>query len=228
MASSVIGIISYLPDDMKIRKNRLAKLANLLFQCNYIFNNLPIMIVAQNWTDEELKKYKSLLNVTFYVYQDKLGIVGARNKLREHFLESNYNYLIMLDDDIVLSGGPIQGIEYLRQLHLHKDGFWEFNKTLLKLFAISKSLFEKEEFDKDFNPEDGDGFEDRLFVNKLRAKYPELKYEFKVPGLSQSSISTKDTYSTWYSNQDIQKMREHTNKLIDELSTKFNDIKNNI
>lgn len=48
MGRSVIGIISYLPDDMKIRKSRFLKLANLVLQCNYIFNNLPIMIIAQN------------------------------------------------------------------------------------------------------------------------------------------------------------------------------------
>ena len=42
-----IGIISYLPDDPKIRAARKEKLKNLIIKCNEIFN-LPIIMVAQN------------------------------------------------------------------------------------------------------------------------------------------------------------------------------------
>ena len=226
MVNGVIGIISYLPEDEKIRGHRFSKLCSLLSSCNYIFSTIPIIIIAQNWKPENLNKLKGFNRVTAYEYP-KLGIVGARNKLREHFIQSNYNYLIMLDDDVQLYGNKAQGMEYLRQLSLHRDGFWEFNLTLLKLFAISKSLFEKEKFDDNINPENGDGFEDRIFVNKLRVKYPNLRYIFKVPGLNQVSISTKDVDSTWYVNQDIKDMREKTNQIIDNLQTKLNDsIKN--
>jgi len=221
MSNAIIGIISYLPDNEKVRNNRFKKLCNLIEQCNLIFVNLPIMIIAQNWKDNEVEKlYKP--NITCLRF-DKLGIVGARNKLREKFLESKYNYLIMLDDDVTLKGGPREGIEYLRQLNLYKNGFWEFNLTLLKLFAISKDLFKLEKFDENINPENADGFEDRIFVNKLRVKYPQLKHQFNIGGLTQSSISTKDPDSTWYSNQDIKQMREKTNNIIDNLSTKLND-----
>ena len=34
-----------------------------------------------------------------YSYNNKLGITGARKKLREIFINSEYDYLIMLDDD---------------------------------------------------------------------------------------------------------------------------------
>ena len=166
MTSAVIGIISYYPDDEKIRKHRATKLYSLVAQCNYIFDNLPIIIIAQNWNDSDLYSYHNIENVTFYTYP-KLGIVGARNKLREHFLESEYNYLIMLDDDVVLKGTPKEGVQYLNQLNLYKNGFWEFNLTLLKLFAISKDLFALEKFDENINPENEDGFEDRIFVNRL-------------------------------------------------------------
>jgi len=222
MTSAVIGIISYYPDDEKIRQHRATKLYSLVAQCNYIFDNLPIIIIAQNWNDSDLYDYHKMENVTFYTYP-KLGIVGARNKLREHFLESEYNYLIMLDDDVVLKGTPKEGVQYLNQLNLYKNGFWEFNLTLLKLFAISKDLFALEKFDENINPENEDGFEDRIFVNRLRVKYPQLKHQFNVAGLSQSSISTKDPDSTWYSNQDIKKMRDKTNNIIDNLNTKLND-----
>ena len=64
----------------------------------------------------------------------------------------------------------------------------------------------------------------------MRVKYPNLRYIFKVPGLNQVSISTKDADSTWYVNQDIQDiqdMREKTNQIIGNLQTKLNDsIKN--
>ncbi len=222
MYPSVIGIISYFPDDEKIRKNRATKLQSLVAQCNYIFDNLPIIIIAQNWKESDLCKYDNIGNITFYTYP-KLGIVGARNKLREHFLKSEYNYLIMLDDDVTLKGSPKEGQEYLKQLNSHKDGFWEFNLTLLKLFAISKDLFALEKFDENINPENEDGFEDRIFVNRLRVKYSKLRYQFNVKGLSQSSISTKDPDSTWYSNQDIKQMRDKTNMIIDNLNTKLND-----
>lgn len=232
MSKVVIGIISYFPEDKKIRNNRALKLKKLINQCNYIFNNLPIMIIAQNWEEQDFIEYAENSTVSFYKY-DKLGIVGARNTLRKHFLESSYDYLIMLDDDVVLSGTPQKGIEYLKQLTSCKEGFWEFNATLLKLFAISKYLFEKEKFDETITPENGDGFEDRIFVNNLRFKYPNLRHEFKVKGLTQSSISTNDPDSTWYKDQNLRVMRENTNNKINSLNpvkikitkdTKFNDI----
>lgn len=215
MCNAIIGIISYLPDDIKIRNNRFKKLCNLIQKCNLIFDNLPIMIIAQNWKDDEVEELHKP-NIVCLRF-DKLGIVGARNKLREKFLETKYNYLIMLDDDVVLKGGSKEGQEYLRQLNLHKNGFWEFNVTLLKLFAISKDLFALEKFDENINPENEGGFEDRIFVNKLRVKYPQLKYQFNVNGLSQTSIATKDPDSTWYKNQDIKKMRDITNSIIEKL-----------
>ena len=42
-----IGIISYLPDNLEIRKVRVEKLSNLLTKCNLLFN-LPILIISQN------------------------------------------------------------------------------------------------------------------------------------------------------------------------------------
>lgn len=42
-----IGIISYFPDDNKVRKIRIDKLNNLLKRCDELFN-LPIIIIAQN------------------------------------------------------------------------------------------------------------------------------------------------------------------------------------
>lgn len=42
-----IGIISYFPDDKRVRKIRIDKLNKLLLRCDELFG-LPIIIVAQN------------------------------------------------------------------------------------------------------------------------------------------------------------------------------------
>ena len=208
MQKKVIGIISYLPDDSKIRAERFRKLNELIVSCNHLLN-LPIIIIAQNWSNLNIISS----NVTIYKYENKLGIVGARKELRKKFLKLDYDYLIMLDDDCTLYGSS--GENYLKQIDANPDCFIEFMKTLLKLFAISKSLFAQVDYD-DINPEDGEGFEDRIFVNKLRKLFPEKRREFKDAGIYQSSISTKDPLSTWYTNQNIREMLDNTFKIIEK------------
>lgn len=207
--NKVIGIISYLPDDSQIRTNRIDSLRRLISRINYLFN-LPIIIVAQNWKDFKLNNH----DTTIY-YFDKLGIVGARNKLREIFLQQDkYDCLIMLDDDSVIWGDKSDADNYLKQLDNNPGMFYEFTGTLLKLFAISKDLFEKIDFNG-VNPELGEGFEDRLFVGKLRKLYPEKRYIINKGKLYEGSISTHDPNSTWYKQQSIEEMLENTNKYLE-------------
>ena len=210
MLSKTIGIISYLPDDPSIRNKRIERLEILLDRCNLLFPNISIVIVAQNW-----KKYCPTYKNHIWVAIDTdkpLGITGARKALRRVFLDyCNTDYLIMLDDDCDIRG--VSGIEYLRQIDDNPGCFIEFNKTLLKLFAISKELFSKVDYE-DVNPESEEGFEDRVFVNKLRKIFPDKKREFKDTGLIECSISTRDPYSVWYKNQDIKKMLDNTNTII--------------
>ena len=205
--NNLIGIISYLPDAARIREHRLQCLCNLIGQCNYLFR-LPIYIVIQNYNDDEIKQLRQYKNVVLSQNYSKCGIVGARKKLREYFINSNYTNLIMLDDDCVISGGITQAQEYKKQIEDNPNCFIEFNSTLLKLFCISRELFKEIDYD-DVNPELEEGFEDRIFVNKLRKLYPEKRRLFKH-GLQEYSISCKDEYSTWYKNQNIEKMLEKT------------------
>ena len=214
MNNKVIGIISYLPDNTEIRQNRFSKLLKLIDTCNKIFD-LPIYIVIQNYTNKEILYLVDYKNVELSENYNRLGIVGARKKLRESFLSSEYDYLIMLDDDCELFGDRLSGIEYLKQIDDNPNKFYEFNKTLLKLFAISKEIFKLEDFE-DINPENGDGFEDRVFVNKLREKYSDKLYVFNKVNLKESSISTKDKYSTWYTNQDLKRMLDNTYNCIEK------------
>lgn len=207
--NKVIGIVSYFPDDKKIANERYKKLCNLLNKCNLLFN-LPIIIIAQNWKSELVR----IPWVTIYRYDNALGITGARKELRKKFLESNYDYLIMLDDDCELIGSS--GKEYLKQIDDNPNCFIEFNKSLLKLFAISKTLFKKVDY-TDVHPENSEGFEDRIFVNTLRKLYPENRREFINTGLKEYSNSTADEFSTWYKNQDLKEMINKTEKIIKEI-----------
>lgn len=215
--SKVIGIISYFPEDKNIKNNRKIKLDNLISKCNLLFN-LPIILVAQNYTEHDLIYFKNKYkNVLIHKYQ-KLGIVGARNKLRHLFLNNyNFDYLIMLDDDIVLEGDSKSALEYLKQINEHPNCFGEFNKTLLKLFAISRYIFSKECFDENVNPEKEEGFEDRYFVNILRVKYSNNRFIFNVDNLNQYSEASCDKNSTWYKQQNLSKMLLNTKDLIDNI-----------
>lgn len=206
-----IGIISYLPDDEKVREVRVRRLNKLLHKLDEIFN-LPIIIIAQNYQD-------FLPNSDNYILIEStkpLGIVGARKKLRKVFLESNYDCLIMLDDDSDIIGTRENAKKYLDQLDQHPGMFYEFNKSLLKLFAISKEIYENIDFD-DINPEKGEGFEDRIFVAKLREKFPDKRFIIEKGKLDEYSISTMDANSTWYTNQDIKQMLNNTEQIIKEL-----------
>ena len=97
MITKVIGIISWLPND-DTRSIRQKRLEELLVKCDLLFN-LPIIIIAQNW-DKSIKITENCVIFNF----DKLGITEARKRLREKFIESEFDYLIMLDDDSELVG----------------------------------------------------------------------------------------------------------------------------
>lgn len=206
----VIGIISYLPDDKTIRNERKNKLKYLLYKCSIHFN-LPIIIIAQNWSEKDKQDLQVKSgNIMFF---DKLGIVGARKKLREVFLSSDYDYLIMLDDDCKIDC-TINGVKtYLKEIEEHPDGYGLFYTGLLKLFAISKSKMSLVDY-PNICVENGDGFEDKIFINELIKKFPEDKFMFSAKEIWEDSISTQDPYSTWYVDQDLSLMNKNTINII--------------
>lgn len=212
MMNKAIGIISYFPDS-RIRDIRKNKLKSLIIKCREIFS-LPIIIIAQNYTSQDIDDINKLSSeIMICSVKDKLGITGARKYLRNIFLSSDYEYLIMLDDDCTISGDRKSGQLYLKQIDDNPNKFYEFNRTLLKLFAISKTIFRQVDYE-DVNPENGDAFEDRVFVETLRIKFPNDRYIFNKHNLSEHSVSTKDIYSTWYTNQDIKKMLDNTFEIV--------------
>lgn len=212
MLTKLIGIISYLPDDEMKRAYRYEQLMWLLLDC-YRFN-VPIVIIAQNWREEEINRVKDKVTLDL---NGKLGITGARKRLREYFLESGYDYLIMLDDDSQIRAND-KGIKaYLDEIDEHPGQVGEFRNTLLKLFAISKEIYSQINFRDDINAEDGTGFEDTVFVNDIRKKFKDKVFSFRCRyrGINEVSAFTEDPYSTWYKNQNLADMLSKTHKLVD-------------
>ena len=137
--------------------------------------DIEFLIIAQNWQDY---KVPSFVKHSYIFKYGKLGILGARKKLREHFLESNYDYLIMCDDDIVLKTTDDKAIkEFNKALTDNPKGFWfPMYGWSLSFCAVSKWIYEREEM-VDVDPEKSEGYEDTVFPYLLHYKYP--KHEFK-------------------------------------------------
>lgn len=176
------GIISYFPDDPQLKKVRVDRLNTLLKQIDYIFN-IPIIIIAQNWSGLSLREGTIRKPIIIHTYKNGLGINKARSTLREKFLESEFDSMIMFDDDSVLKGTPAGGLAYLKAISEHPGGFCEMKPSLLKLFAISKECFELIKY-PDGGADDKDPrmrfFEDMYLCRALKLVYPERQFFFKM------------------------------------------------
>lgn len=140
MLTKCFGIISYFPDG-ELREIRKQKFYKLLETLDTYFK-LPLVIIAQNWDDVDLKYSNS---IKIYKYTEPLGITGARIVLREKLLEEDYDYYIFLDDDIEIRCNQKSVNNYLKNIDAHPGMFGKFDK--FQLFAISKYMLEKMNFD---------------------------------------------------------------------------------
>ena len=78
--SKSIGIISWLPEDVIEREQRLNRFCKLLEGIDKFFPNIPVIIIAQNWKDY----VPDPQNNDFVIYHyNKLGILQARKELRK-------------------------------------------------------------------------------------------------------------------------------------------------
>ena len=210
--NKVIGIISYLPSDQRVRKVRIQRLSKLLEQCKNLFD-LPVLIIAQNWKDTTF----NFDNITVYHHDNPLGIIPARKELREIFLNSEYDYLIMLDDDCELfKATPDSIADYLRQIDKHPNMYGKFSGTNLKLFAISKYVYSKVDYPEVIDPTDGGIFEDIYLVSLLDKTQKNNCFVFnRRSGLQDISNSSRDKFSTWYTGQFNKKqMGDRTRSLV--------------
>ena len=187
--NKVFGIISYFPDNdsdyhIETRRERSRRFRELLFKLEELWPDVDIIVIAQNWRDFELPEIKNKITTFHY---GKLGILGARRELRKRFLASDYDYLIMLDDD-----GMIETEDpsvYMHEIDKHPDGIGvirHFNCPLM-LLAISKVIYSQIDM-PDIDAEKGQGFEDDVFVALCFAKFPDKAFDFPKDCIQETSF----------------------------------------
>ena len=192
------GIISWFPDKDPERSQRLKRLDKTFKHLTNLFGkDIEFLIIAQNWKDYQVPDF---IEHTVIHKFDKLGILGARKMLREKFLELDYDYLIMCDDDIVLK--PLienAPKKYFKELDKHPEGFSFLSYGWSLTFcAVSKWIYSREEM-VDIDPEKNEGYEDTTFPNLLHYKYPdhEFKTNYLFKFLQNTPEFRKDHKSTW-------------------------------
>ena len=240
MINKCFGFISWLPDDTENRQARIERLNNAFKQIINLFGeDSHFIVVAQNWKDYNVPSF--VKNIQIFRY-GKLGILGARKTLRKHFLDLNYDYLIMCDDDIVLETKTPTAIkDFNTELENNPKGFWfAMYGWSLSFCAVSKWIYERVPM-VDVDPEKGEGYEDCVFPYLLHYKYPKneiffhdikfLQYQVKYHQHHKSTWAVKgkkinyndmDLKSKFYTNYfkvgvfDIQKIKEEINATWDK------------
>lgn len=182
------GIISYFTWEQPERKQRQDRLDRLVKRLSDLWPDIPIMIIAQQW-----KYYKldgKCENKVIRFDYGKLGILGARHALRKHFLESEFDYIIMLDDDAIIElDNDNVANEFIDEIDKHPEGFCfikgngsspyvTYNDSQLNLCAISKYIYLLEPI-PNIDAQKSEGFEDRVWSALLHYKYPDK--EFTAP-----------------------------------------------
>ena len=214
-----IGMISYLPDN-NMRQKRIDSMQDLFKKLDELFKDIPVMIITQNWKDYCPKTKLKLIRED---HEKGLGIIKARINLREKFINSEFDYMIMLDDDAIIGGTDAS--DYIKEIKDHPDGFGWFSNHLLKLFAISKNVYSQIEM-PNISAEKFEGFEDKLFISMCRIRFPELEFKFSHDKLTETSYLVHDTPSTWWNSETSkrrQEMRNKTDDLIRAYMKKYNN-----
>lgn len=228
MMKKVFGIISYFPNSdtpyhAETRTSRTRRFFELLYTLEKLWSETDIIIIAQNWNGPEIPEIKN--NVQIYHYP-KLGILGARRELRHRFLASDYDYLIMLDDDgIISSENPAM---YMSEIDKHPGGVGviRHNRCPLMLLAISKDIYNLIDM-PDIDAENGEGFEDDIFVASCFAKFPDKAFDFPEGIITETSFRYEGPGkcpSTWSRERklDWTYMREHTKEIVKALENEVN------
>lgn len=195
--SKVFGIISWLPDAEPARGLRIERLNRTFKQIYDIFGDVNFLVIAQNWGNYKVPSFIKNIEI---INKTKLGILKARQVLREEFLKRNYDYLIMCDDDLIIKTvGPLIAEAYMDELNFHPKGFifLQYKAAQLNLCAVSRFIYEQEPM-VDIDPQKMEGYEDTVFSNLLHYKYS--KYEFNtIHGIecTQFMSKTEPVPSTW-------------------------------
>jgi len=206
MLNKCFGIISWFPDKEPARTQRQNRINRLFTQLNNLWPDIDILVVAQNWGN--FKPVETTNNQIIKNYMP-LGILGARKTLREEFLKSNYNYIIMFDDDAIIEcDNETVNNDFIIAIENNPNGFCfvkgednaynPYAGAQLNLCAISRFIYNQEPM-VDIDPQKGEGFEDCIFATLLHHKYAD--YEFNIPeGIRCIQFRNPDepVESTWW------------------------------
>lgn len=182
----VFGIPSWLPDVEPARSLRIERINRLFKQLDYLWPDIDILVIAQNWKDFKPIETKNKQIIKHY---PELGILGARKQLREEFLSLDYDYIIMFDDDAIIKCDDDHAhLDYIAEVEKHPNGFCfipgsdskyhPYIGAQLNLCAISRFIYENEPI-VEIDPQKKEGFEDSVYSCLLHHKW--AKYEFLPP-----------------------------------------------
>ena len=207
MLSKCIGIISYFPDDAKIREERKKRFNKLMYNINTYFR-LPVVIIAQNWRDNDFNVDYDY-DIDIVKFNKPLGITGARIELRKKLLSLNYDYFILTDDDTNLTTISQEGVDqYLLEIDQHPRMFGLFHGHFQRFVAASKYMLGIMDLDFISNMEsiNGDLWEDVAYIEVYKKLYPKRFFRFSRKGLDETFIrSEEDEFTTWYVDDDKHK-----------------------
>lgn len=198
------GIVSWFPTEETARQQRQKRINNLFKQLNDLWPNIDILVIAQDWKDFKPIKTKNKQIIKYY---DQLGILKARQTLRDEFLKLNYEYIIMFDDDAHIKTKNNAHIKYMEEVDKHKNGFCFMHReestngfdpyvpAQLNLCAISKYIYSCQPF-PDIDPQKNEGFEDSIYACLLHHKYS--THEFVPPtDIKCTQFGDAGAPSTW-------------------------------
>lgn len=118
--SIMIGVISYLPYN-ELRTQRLEACVKQRKWLNSLLPNAPMYYVLQQYKDADKEKLDGS-NKLFYTFDEGLGAGNARNILLDRFYNSNYDWLLLCDDDT--TAYPYYQYEnFIRDIAEHPDKF---------------------------------------------------------------------------------------------------------
>lgn len=190
----VIGIVSWIPEEARGRALRIERINRLINKLSTCFKGLPIMLITQNWKDFSINR-DNIIRLDY----PQLGITKARQTLRKHFLESEFDYMITFDDDSIIEEKvPGACKKYLEEIEKHPDGFCFPNpgQSQLNGCAISKHIYSLEDM-VDIHADKNEAFEDVVFCSLLMNKYPDSMFNFKDMQCVQHFKTNEQAPSTW-------------------------------
>lgn len=97
--SLMFGTVSYLPQDEKLREIRRKAHLKQLEWVDKMLPNTQRLGIYQGWTYEDLGPREGFIQER---YESGIGPSRARNKVLEHFYSSEYDWLMLSDDDSFL------------------------------------------------------------------------------------------------------------------------------